>query len=133
MTAADEPVWLLKEAVLLAHARSLAQHGGPQGLRDDGMLESALARPQQLYAYGDPPPDLAAMAAAYAFGIAKNHPFVDGNKRTSLIALGGFLRINGFRLTADQVAAYQAIIALADGSGTEEVLAAWVRQHMEPR
>lgn len=133
MTAADEPVWLLKEAVLLAHARSLAQHGGPRGLRDDGMLESALARPQQLYAYGDPPPDLAAMAAAYAFGIAKNHPFVDGNKRTSLIALGGFLRINGFRLTADQVAAYQAIIALADGSGTEEVLAAWVRQHMEPR
>ena len=133
MTAADEPVWLLKEAVLLAHARSLAQHGGPQGLRDDGMLESALARPQQLYAYGDPPPDLAAMAAAYAFGIAKNHPFVDGNKRTSLIALGGFLRINGFRLTADQVAAYQAIIALAEGSMTEKMLAAWVRQHMEPR
>ena len=133
MTATDEPVWLLKEAVLLAHARSLAQHGGPQGLRDDGMLESALARPQQLYAYGDPPPDLAAMAAAYAFGIAKNHPFVDGNKRTSLIALGGFLRINGFRLTADQVAAYQAIIALAEGSMTEKMLAAWVRQHMEPR
>ena len=133
MTTADEQVWLLKEAVLLAHARSLAQHGGPQGLRDDGMLESALARPQQLYAYGDPPPDLAAMAAAYAFGIAKNHPFVDGNKRTSLIALGGFLRINGFRLTADQVAAYQAIIALAEGSMTEKMLAAWVRQHMEPR
>ena len=73
------------------------------------------------------------MAAAYAFGIAKNHPFVEGNKRTSLIALGGFLRIKGFRLTADQVAAYQAIIALAEGSMTEKMLAAWVRQHMEPR
>ena len=132
MSDRAEPRWLLKETVLIAHARSLADHGGPEGVRDDGLLESALARPRQLAAYGDPPPDIAALAAAYGVGLARNHPFVDGNKRIAFIAAGAFLRLNGHRLTADKVDAYRTFIALADGSLSEALLAEWIRRNSAP-
>ena len=90
-----EIVWLLDETIIAIHHRQIAEHGGPEGLRDEGLLSSALARPQNLFAYGDPSPDLAALAAAYAFGIARDYPFLDGNKRTALIAARTFLLLNG--------------------------------------
>ena len=125
--------WIDKTAFLLLHNESLAIFGGGEGLRDEGLLDSALARPMQLYSYGEPPPDLAALASAYAFGLARNHPFVDGNKRASLTSLGLMLGLNGYRLNVSQPECFQAMLALADGSMTEEMLAAWVRLHMEPR
>jgi death-on-curing protein len=94
-------------------------------------LLSALARPQHLLAYGDPPPDAAALAAGYAFGIARNHPFIDGNKRTALVAARTFLLINGYDLEASQEEKYLTFLHLAEGSLTEEELAAWIRQHLK--
>ena len=90
--------WISKPALLLLHAESLAEHGGSPGLRDEGLLDSALARPQNLLAYGEP--DAAALAAAYGSGVARNHPFIDGNKRAALLSIGLFLHLNGWRLTA---------------------------------
>ena len=90
-----EPIWIQQQVVIAAHEESLAEHGGPPGIRDLGMLESALARPKNLYAYSETEPSLHRMAAAYAFGITANHPFVDGNKRTALIASITFLKLNG--------------------------------------
>lgn len=129
MTEPDEPKWLLTDTVLIAHARSLADHGGPEGVRDEGLLESALARPQQILAYSEERPDIATLAAAYGSGLVRNHPFVDGNKRIAFIAIGAFLRLNGHRLVADRVEAYRVMIALADGSMTEEILAEWLRRN----
>src|SRR3989337_1795434 len=95
--------WLSKELVLALHDRQLAEHGGSSGVRDDNLLESALARPQQLHAYGDPAPDLADLAAALGYGLARNHPFVDGNKRTAHVAYRTFLELNGAELaTTDE-------------------------------
>ncbi len=125
-----EPVWLLKRTVLMLHAEQLAEHGGPSGVRDEGMLESALARPENLQAYGEP--DIADLAAAYAFGLAKNHPFIDGNKRTSFAACDAFLGRNGFELPeADEenIAIWQA---LAAGEIGEDDLAAWLRVRIIP-
>lgn len=119
--------WLSRELLVTLHDESLAIHGGASGLRDEGLLESALARPQQLAHYGTP--DVAELAASYAFGLAKNHAFVDGNKRAAFLALGVFLRINGYRLTTTQVDATVTILALAAGELTEAQLAAWVRAH----
>ena len=93
-----EPKWLPREAVLAMHARQLAEHGGSEGLRDEGMLESALQRAQNKYAYDEP--DMFDLAAAYAFGVARNHPFIDGNKRTALVASRTLLLINGYQITA---------------------------------
>ncbi|MCU0246611.1 MAG: type II toxin-antitoxin system death-on-curing family toxin [Bryobacter sp.] len=121
--------WLGKEAVLLLHQMSLAQFGGSAGLRDEGLLESALARPQNIQAY-EPDSDLARLAAAYALGIAKNHPFVDGNKRAAFAALGVFLRKNGHDLTATQADATLTILRLAAGECSEDELAAWIRAHL---
>ena len=90
-----EIVWLLEEAILTIHQRQIAEHGGTGGLRDHGLLTSALVRPQQLLSYGQPSPELASFAASYAYGIARNHPFVDGNKRTALVAARTFLLLNG--------------------------------------
>jgi len=120
-----EPVWVQQRVVIAAHEESLAEHGGPSGIRDVGMLESALARPKNLFAYSETKPSLEQMAAAYAFGITANHPFVDGNKRTAFIASITFLRLNGIRISADKAETYLTFYGLAEGSITEEQLAAW--------
>jgi death on curing protein len=123
-------VWVEKALVLAIHDRQVAEHGGSTGLRDDGLLESALARPQQLYAYGDPPPDLADLAASLAYGLARNHPFVDGNKRTAHVAYRTFLELNGAELSASDEEKYVAILALAEGRLTERAFAAWLRERV---
>ncbi len=123
--------WISKQALLLLHAESLAEHGGGQGLRDEGLLDSALARPQNLAAYGEP--DHAALAASYGLGVAKNHPFVDGNKRAALLATGLFLYLNGWRLTASQADTTLAMLSLAAGELSEDDFAAWLRRHSVPR
>lgn len=126
-------VWLEKALVLAVHDRVLAEHGGSSGLRDDGLLESALARPQQLYAYGDPPPDLADLTATLAYGIARNHPFVDGNKRTAHMSYRMFLELNGAELVATQEDKYLSILALAEGKLKLEEFSAWLRSHISIR
>ncbi len=123
--------WISKQALLLLHAESLAEHGGGQGMRDEGLLDSALARPQNLVAYGAP--DFAALAASYGAEVAKNHPFVDGNKRAALLATGLFLYINGYRLTASQADTTITMLNLAAGEISEEAFAAWLRQHCAVR
>jgi death-on-curing protein len=122
--------WLLTSAVLAMHKKQIAEHGGSDGVRDLGLLESALARPQNLAAY-EPDSDIATLAAAYAFGIAKNHPFVDGNKRTALVAARTFLSLNDYDLIATKEDKYLTFISLADGSLSEEELADWIRAHLE--
>jgi death on curing protein len=123
-------IWLLEETILAIHQRQIAEHGGSGGLRDEGLLISAIARPQQLLAYGQPPPDLASLAAAYAYGIARNHPFVDGNKRTALVAARTFLLLNGVNVQAAQVDKWLTVLRLAEGSLTEEGLGEWIRSRM---
>ncbi len=123
--------WISKQALLLLHAESLAEHGGGQGLRDEGLLDSALARPQNLAAYGNP--DHAALAASYGLGLAKNHAFVDGNKRAALLATGLFLYLNGWRLTASQADTTLAMLSLAAGELSEDDFAAWLRRNSAPR
>jgi death-on-curing protein len=123
-------VWLLEETVIAIHQRQISEHGGSEGLRDEGLIASALARPQSLLAYAQPPPDLAALAAAYAYGIARNHPFVDGNKRTALVAARTFLLLNGVDLQASQDEKYLTFLELAEGTLTEEQLADWIRNHL---
>jgi death-on-curing protein len=124
-------VWVDRQALELLHDESLAEHGGAPGLRDEGLLESAMARPRNLALYGDP--DWAALAASYGIGLAKNHPFVDGNKRAALLATGMFLMINGYRLAATQAQATLAMMAVAAGEMTEESFAQWLRDHAAPR
>lgn len=123
--------WLERRALELLHDESIAEHGGAPGLRDEGLFESALARPLNLAAYGEP--DLAELAAAYGVGLAKNHPFVDGNKRVAFLAVGLFLGLNGRRLTATQADATLAMLAVAAGSLDEAAFAAWLRVHTRPR
>ena len=123
--------WISKQALLLLHAESLAEHGGGQGLRDEGLLDSALTRPQNLAAYGNP--DHAALAASYGLGLAKNHAFVDGNKRAALLATGLFLYLNGWRLTASQADTTLAMLSLAAGELSEDAFAAWLRRTSAPR
>ena len=120
-------VWVETRDALAIHEVQLSEYGGAEGVRDHGLLESALARPQNLAAYGDP--DVAALAASYAFGIAKNHPFVDGNKRTALVVLEFFLALNSYVLTADDVQCVVTILALADGTLSEAALADWIRRN----
>ncbi len=127
-----EPAWILAEAALAFHQRQLAEHGGESGLRDDGLLESALARPLQQSSYGNPAPDLCALAAAYAFGIAKNHPFFDGNKRTAYVVYRAFLARNGLEVTATREKKYLKMLALASGTESEESFAAWLRENTAP-
>ena len=126
-----EPRWIDKRALLLLHDEDLAGHGGLPGLRDEGLLDSALARPLNLLAYGEP--SMAALAAAYAFGIARNHPFADGNKRAAFLATGLFLGINRISFKPDKVDAYQVYIALAAGEVSEEELAAWIDRNSRKR
>ena len=112
------------------HDRQIAEHGGSSGLRDERLLESALARPQQLHAYGDPEPDLADLAASLAFGIAKNHPFIDGNKRSAIVSCETFVELNDATLDVSDAELYQAILFLAESKFTEQEFAAWLRGHI---
>ena len=120
-----KPVWLNRAALLLLHDESLAEHGGASGIRDEGLLDSALARSRNKLEYGDP--DLHELAAAYAFGFAKNHAFIDGNKRAGLLAAGLFLLMNGWPLKTSQAEAIGAMLALADGTWSESDFADWLR------
>jgi death-on-curing protein len=123
--------WISRQALELVHGESLAEHGGAAGLRDEGLLESALARPVNLAAYGQP--DLADLAACYGVGLAKNHPFVDGNKRAAFLSVGLFLALNGHRLRATQVEATLTMLAVAASDMDESSFAVWIRSHLVPR
>jgi death-on-curing protein len=121
--------WIKIDRVLAIHDRQIAEHGGQPGVRDVGLLESALARPQNVHAY-EPDADIPRLAAAYAFGIVRNHPFLDGNKRTGYVVMETFLIRNGFRLEAGVVDKYLTFLSLAEGSLSEEDLAAWLRERV---
>jgi death on curing protein len=127
-----EPEWIEEKVVRLFHQRQLAEHGGLNGIRDEGLLLSALARPQQLWCYGNPPPDLCDLASAYAHGLAKNHPFLDGNKRTAAIACELFLNLNGLFFTVGEEIKYPHCLALAAGEHDEASFAAWLREVTRP-
>ena len=126
-------VWLDRAVVLAVHDRQLAEHGGGAGVRDAGLLDSALGKPRQLEAYGEPPPDAAALAASYGYGISRNHPFIDGNKRTGFVAAELFLRLNGWELRADDASCVLTMLAVAAGDLPEEAFAAWLRTHSAVR
>jgi death on curing protein len=126
----QEPRWLKENVVAAIHQRQLAEHGGLDGVRDPGLLSSALARPQNAFAYSQPKPDLATLAAAYAFGVIKNHPFVDGNKRTAYVLCRTFLKLNGTDIDATDLEKYQAVVAVADGSFSEAQFAEWLRSKL---
>ena len=123
--------WIDRRALELLHDESLSLHGGASGLRDEGLLESALARPLNLAAYGSP--EVWALAASYGVGLAKNRAFVDGNKRAAFLSVGLFLNLNGYRLTAPQADATLTLLAVAAGQMDEAALARWLRQHSERR
>lgn len=124
-------VWLEPAVLRAVHEEQLAEHGGAAGLRDEGLLESALARPRNLAAYGQA--DLADLAAAYGFGLARNHPFVDGNKRTAFVAVELFLALNGASLAADDVSCVLTMLAVAAGQMDESTFARWLRDHSTVR
>jgi death-on-curing protein len=122
--------WMEKRLVLAIHDRQLSEHGGSSGLRDESLLESALARPQQLFAYGDPAPDLADLAATLAYGLARNHPFVDGNKRTASAVCETFIELNDGCLNAEDAELYPIFLALAEGELELEHFASWLRRRL---
>jgi len=125
-----EPLWLSRQAIEIIHDEQLAEHGGAGGIRDAGLLESALARPRNLFAYGEG--DFCALAAAYAAGIVRNHPFVDGNKRTGFLAAYAFLDVNGLDLIAADAEAVVMTLGLASGEMPEQGFTAWLRDHTAP-
>jgi death-on-curing protein len=122
--------WVDRELVLAIHERQLAEHGGATGIRDSGLLDSALARPLQMLAYGHPEPDLAELATALAHGLARNHPFVDGNKRTAYVAMRTFLVLNGTDTVALPEEKYSAVLALAEGRQSASEFAVWLRANL---
>ena len=132
MSERQDPVWVRDDVVRSVHRRQLAEHGGAEGVRDEGLLASALVRPKNRIADAEEPPDLAALAAAYATGLLRNHPFVDGNKRTAYVICRTFLLLNGFDFTATQEEKYLTFLRAAEGSLDEDQLAAWLRRRMEP-
>jgi death-on-curing protein len=123
-------VWLSPDVLRAVHDEQLAEHGGAAGTRDAGLFDSAMARPMQLAAYGDP--DVAALAAAYGWGLARNHPFIDGNKRTAFVAIELFLACNGHELVADDASCVLTMLSVASGTMDEPALADWVRGHARP-
>jgi len=127
-----EPLWMEIADAVIAHDLELAAHGGSAGLRDAGLLDSALARPKNIWAYAESTPSLSVLAAAYAFGISSNHPFVDGNKRTALLVSFAFLDVNGAEVTASQEDAFLTILGLAAGEITEDELAKWFQSNTTP-
>lgn len=124
-------VWIDPQVLMAVHEEQLVEHGGAPGVRDTGLFESALSRPGHLAAYGDP--DVAALAAAYGYGLARNHPFVDGNKRTAFVSAELFLLLNGWVLTADDAGCVITTLNLAAGDLGESEFAAWLRDHLAPR
>jgi death-on-curing protein len=123
-------IWIEEAVVWAVHEAQLAEHGGSAGVRDSGLLASALARPLNLAAYGEP--DVAALASAYGYGIARNHPFIDGNKRTAFVCTELFLMLNGANLTADDANCVATMLALAAGDLAEADFAAWLRSYTTP-
>lgn len=122
-------VWLDRAVIVAIHEMQLVEHGGGVGVRDAGLLDSALAKPLQLSHYGKPPPDAAVLAASYGYGISRNHPFIDGNKRTGFVAAELFLRLNGWTLAADDASCVLTMLAVAAGEISEDAFAAWLREH----
>lgn len=132
MSAANQAwVWLSLQFIHAVHEEQLAEHGGPAGVRDEGLLASAMGRPQNRALYESP--DAATLAAAYAFGIARNHPFTDGNKRTAFVAMEVFLDLNGFELVASDHDCVLITLKLAEGGLDEDALAQWIREHLVPQ
>jgi death-on-curing protein len=127
----NEPLWVSRKAVLAMHSAQLAEHGGSDGIRDETLLDSALAKPLNVFAYADQP-GIFRLAASYAFGIARNHAFVDGNKRTALVVSLTFLERNGWDIVASKKSVYFTFLHLADGSLTEDDLTAWFTKHALP-
>lgn len=125
------PVWIDRSVIIAVHGQQLAEHGGRAGIRDAGLLDSALMRAKNLAAYGAP--DFADLAAAYGFGLAGNHPFIDGNKRTAFVAVELFLAVNGYALMADDADCVLTIESLAAGELEEEAFAAWIRARAAKR
>lgn len=121
-----QPIWLLPEVAQAVHKRQLAEHGGREGIRDAGLLESALIRPQNLYTYSNGKSSLTELAAAYAYGLARNHPFIDGNKRTALVLSLLFLKLNHRSIVTSQEKLYAVFMALAQGQLSESELADWL-------
>jgi death-on-curing protein len=128
----DEPLWMEYADAVVAHDLELAAHGGSAGIRDAGLLDSALARARNMWAYAETTPSLARLAAAYAFGISSNHPFVDGNKRTALVMSFAFLDVNGIEVSASQEDAFLTILGLAAGEISEDQLAQWFARNTAP-
>ena len=128
MRPRQAPKWIDPRALVLLHAETLAEHGGLPGLRDEAALEAALARPQHVHAY-EPDTDVSRLAAAYGFGIVRDHPFSDGNKRAGFLAIGLFLALNGYELVVDQAEAVRIMLALAAGQLSEAKLTDWIRKH----
>ena len=127
----SEPIWITLELTHAIHKRQLAEHGGIAGVRDEGLLASALARPKHLNAYSKDRPDRASLAAAYGFGIARNHPFLDGNKRTAYVVCRTFLKLNDVDIDASQEEKYLTFLQLAEGTFSEKELAEWIRSHLQ--
>ena len=127
------PIWMESADAVIAHDLELAAHGGSAGVRDAGLLESAMARPKNIWAYAESAPSLAVLAAAYAFGISSNHPFVDGNKRTALLVSFAFLDVNGTEVDASQEDAFLTILGLAAGEISEAQLSLWFERATAPR
>lgn len=126
-----EPIWIENEEARVIHQLQLTEHGGASGIRDQGLFESAMDRPRNLFVYAEPPPTLYQIAAAYAFGLAKNHAFVDGNKRTAFVVCLSFLKQNGIVINASQEMRYLTFYALAAGDLAEAELAEWLRQNSQ--
>jgi len=122
----DDPIWISLELATAIHQRQLAEHGGADGVRDAGLLDSALGKPRHLFAYTDPTPSIPRLAAAYAFGISRNHAFIDGNKRTAYVVCRVFLLLNGYDLTAPPIERYTTFLKLAAGELGEDELAGWL-------
>jgi death-on-curing protein len=124
-------VWLEKALVLAIHDRQVAEHGGTPGIRDEGLLESALARARQLHAYGDPRPDLADLAASLVYGLTRNHPFLEANKRTAAVCCETFVELNGATVEADDAELFERYLTLAEGKLSKRDFAAWLRERLK--
>jgi death-on-curing protein len=128
----DDPIWISQVLATAIHSRQLAEHGGADGVREIGLLESAMARPRQLFAYGDPSPDIPTLAAAYAFAIAKNHAFIDGNKRTAYVVCRTFMILNGWDMIATREERYAAFLAMSAGDWNEVRFTEWIVGNTQP-